>query len=61
MDPRLLELLVCPQTRGALVYDREKQELLSKNAGLAYPIRDAIPIMLIDEARSLSDAEINAL
>lgn len=61
IDPRLLELLVCPQTRGPLVYDREKQELLSKNAGLAYPIRDAIPIMLIDEARSLSDAEINAL
>ncbi len=61
IDPRLLELLVCPQTRGPLVYDREKQELLSKNAGLAYPIRDAIPIMLIDEARSLSDAELNAL
>ncbi|MEL6507744.1 MAG: Trm112 family protein, partial [Pseudomonadota bacterium] len=51
----------CPQTRGPLVYDREKQELLSKNAGLAYPIRDAIPIMLIDEARSLNDAELNAL
>lgn len=61
IDPRLLELLVCPQTRGPLVYDRDKRELLSKNAGLAYPIRDAIPIMLIDEARPLSDVEINQL
>ncbi len=57
VDPKLLEILVCPMTRGPLVYDREKQELISKQAGLAYPIRDGIPIMLPDEARELSDAE----
>ncbi len=57
IDPRLLESLVCPQTRGPLVYDREKGELLSKNAMLAFPIRDGVPIMLIDEARGLTDAE----
>ena len=61
IDPRLLEILVCPKSRGALVYDREKQELLSKKAGLAYPIRDGVPIMLIDEARSLSDDEMTRL
>ena len=57
IDPRLLEILVCPQTRGGLVYDRDKGELLSKKAMLAYPIRDGVPIMLIDEARTLSDDE----
>lgn len=57
IDPKLLEILVCPQTRGALVYDREKGELLSKKALLAYPIRDGVPIMLPEEARPLSDAE----
>ncbi len=57
VDPKLLEILVCPQTRGPLVYDREKQELVSRQAGLAYPIRDGIPIMLIGEARELSDSE----
>lgn len=57
IDPRLLEILVCPQTKGPLVYDREKSELLSKKAGLAYPIRDGVPIMLIDEARALDDDE----
>jgi len=57
VDPKLLEILVCPQTRGPLAYDREKQELISRQAGLAYPIRDGIPIMLIGEARELSDAE----
>ena len=57
VDPKLLEILVCPQTRGPLVYDREKQELVSRQAGLAYPIRDGIPIMLIGEARELSDTE----
>lgn len=57
VDPKLLEILVCPQTRGPLVYDREKQELISRQAGLAYPIRDGIPIMLIGEAREISDAE----
>ncbi len=61
IDPRLLEILVCPQTRGPLVYDRAKNELLSKNAALAYPIRDAIPIMLTDEARPLTDEELNRL
>ena len=57
IDPRLLEILVCPLTKGPLVYDRAAQELLSAEAGLAYPIRDGIPIMLADEARSLSDDE----
>ena len=60
-DPKLLEILVCPQTRGPLSYDREKQELVSRQAGLAYPVRDGIPIMLIGEARELSDTEKNAL
>jgi uncharacterized protein YbaR (Trm112 family) len=52
-DPRLLERLVCPLTKTLLVYDRERQELVSRAAGLAYPIRDGIPIMLVDEARAL--------
>ncbi|MEO1252724.1 MAG: Trm112 family protein [Pseudomonadota bacterium] len=60
-DPKLLELLVCPQTRGPLTLDRAKGELLSKKAGLAYPIRDGVPIMLVDEARTLGDEEIAAL
>ncbi len=50
MDPKLLELLVCPVTKGPLVFDRERQELVSKTARLAYPVRDGIPVMLIDEA-----------
>jgi uncharacterized protein len=53
-DPRLLELLVCPVTKTRLAYDAEKQELVSRAAGLAYPIRDGIPIMLPEEARELS-------
>jgi uncharacterized protein YbaR (Trm112 family) len=53
IDPKLLEILVCPLTKGALHYDREKQELVSEKAKLAYPIRDGIPIMLVDEARKL--------
>lgn len=57
LDPRLLEILVCPQSKGPLVYDRSANELLSKKARLAYPIRDGIPIMLIEEARALTDAE----
>jgi hypothetical protein len=57
IDPKLLEILVCPQTKGPLVYDRAANELLSKKARLAYPIRDGIPIMLVEEARALSDAE----
>lgn len=55
VDPRLLEILVCPLTKGPLVYDRQKQELVSKQAGLAYPIRDGIPIMLVEEARPLDE------
>ncbi len=61
VDPKLLQILVCPQTKGPLVYDRSKSELLSKKAGLAYPIRDGVPIMLTDEARQLTDAELNGL
>ena len=57
VDAKLLEILVCPLTKGPLVYDRAAQELLSAQAGLAYPIRDGIPIMLADEARTLSDEE----
>jgi uncharacterized protein len=57
VDPRLLELLVCPLTKGTLRYDRERQELISEQAGLAYPIRDGIPIMLVDEARPLDEDE----
>ncbi len=53
MDPRLLEILVCPVTKGPLVYDRAAGELISRAAGLAYPVRDGIPIMLPDEARPL--------
>ncbi len=55
VDPKLLEILVCPVTKGPLRYDAEQQELISDRAGLAYPIRDGIPIMLVDEARSLED------
>jgi hypothetical protein len=57
VDPRLLEILVCPLTKAPLRYDREAQELISEEAGLAYPIRDGIPIMLVDEARPLRDDE----
>ena len=53
VDPKLLEILVCPVTKGPLEYDQAAQELISKQAGLAYPIRDGIPIMLADEARRL--------
>lgn len=56
-DPKLLEILVCPVTKTTLIYDRDKQELISRAAGLAYPIRNGVPIMLADEARPLSDAE----
>ena len=53
VDPKLLEILVCPLTKGPLEYDAERQELVSRAARLAYPIRDGIPIMLVDEARRL--------
>ena len=55
VDPKLLELLTCPLTKGLLVYDRENNELVSERAQLAYPIRDGIPIMLVSEARKLED------
>ena len=55
VDPKLLEILVCPLTKGPLRYDAAAQELISEQAGLAYPIRDGIPIMLVDEARRLDD------
>ena len=55
MDPKLLELLVCPVTKGPLTFDRERQELISRSARLAYPVRDGIPVMLENEARELTD------
>ena len=58
MDAKLLELLVCPVTKGPLVYQRETGELISRSARLAYPVRDGIPILLENEARELSDAEL---
>jgi len=57
VDPKLLELLVCPSSRKPLRYDRERQELISESARLAYPVRDGVPIMLIDEARELGADE----
>jgi uncharacterized protein len=57
LDPKLLEILVCPLTKSTLRYDSAKQELISDKAGLAYPIRDGIPIMLADEARKLKSSE----
>lgn len=58
LDPKLLEMLVCPVTRGRLRYDQELQELISDKAGLAYPIRDGIPILLADEARHLEEETV---
>ena len=55
VDPKLLEILVCPATKGPLEYDADAQELVSRQAGLAYPVRDGIPIMLVDEARPLDE------
>jgi uncharacterized protein YbaR (Trm112 family) len=57
IDPKLLEILVCPLTKAPLRYDAARQELISEQAGLAYPIRDGIPIMLVDEARELNATE----
>ncbi len=57
VDPRLLEILVCPVTHGPLTYDRQRSELVSKSAKLAYPVRDGVPVMLPEEARSLDDGE----
>ncbi|MBM3387010.1 MAG: Trm112 family protein [Betaproteobacteria bacterium] len=61
MDTKLLELLVCPVTKGPLSHDRERQELLSRSARLAYPVRNGIPILLENEARTLSDEELERL
>lgn len=60
MDSKLIELLVCPVTKGPLDYNRERQELISRSARLAYPIRDGIPVLLENEARPLTDAELEA-
>jgi len=57
IDPKLLEILVCPVTKGPLIYDRERLELVSKLAGLAYPVRNGVPIMIAGEARELSEEE----
>ncbi len=57
VDPRLLAILVCPLTKAPLTYDRERQELVSKAAGLAYPVRDGVPVMVIEEARELDADE----
>ncbi len=61
MDPKLLEILVCPVTKGPLIYDKKNQELISRSARLAYPIRDDIPVMLEEEARTVSAEEAEAL
>ncbi len=57
IDPRLLAVLVCPLTKAPLSYDRDRQELVSKAAGLAYPVRDGVPVMVIEEARELAESE----
>lgn len=57
MDAKLLQILVCPVTKGPLIYDKKNNELISKSARLAYPIRDGIPVMLEDEARQLTESE----
>ena len=61
MDPKLLEILVCPVTKGPLIWKPQANELISKSARLAYPVRDGIPIMLEDEARKLTPEEVEAL
>ena len=61
MDKKLLELLVCPVTTGSLIYQRDTQELVSRSARLAYPVRDGIPVLLEVEARTLSDDEVDKL
>lgn len=60
-DPKLLEILICPVTRTMLRYDSDRQELISRAAGLAYPIRDGVPVMLPGEARELTDEERDAI
>jgi len=58
MDTKLLQILVCPVTKGSLIFNKTTNELISKSAGLAYPIKDGIPVMLEEEARKLTDEEI---
>ena len=58
MDPKLLQILVCPVTKGPLIYNKSTNELISKSARLAYPIKDGIPVLLEDEARKLNDDEV---
>jgi uncharacterized protein len=58
MDKKILDILVCPVTKGPLIYDKDNQELISRSAKLAYPIRDDIPVMLENEARALSDEDL---
>lgn len=60
MDAKLLQILVCPVTKGVLIYSKATNELISKSAGLAYPIRDGIPVMLEDQARKLTEDEVVA-
>ena len=60
-DPKLLELLVCPLTKMPLIYDREAQELISRAAGLAFPIRHGVPLMIVDAARQLDDADLQKI
>jgi hypothetical protein len=60
VDPRLLEILICPVSRSPLVYDRQRGELISKTAGLAFPVRNGVPIMLVEEARDLNTPDANA-
>lgn len=61
MDPKLLQILVCPITKGPLIYNKANNELISKTARLAYPIKDGIPVLLEDEARKLNDEELATL
>ncbi len=61
IDPRLLEILVCPLTKSTLVYDRDRQELLSRKAALAFPIRNGVPLMTAEAARPLTDEELARL
>lgn len=61
MDKKLLDILVCPVTKGPLIYDKKKQELISRSARLAYPVRDGIPVMLEEEARAISEEEMEQL
>ncbi len=57
MNAKLLRMLVCPITKGALIFDKKRGELISKTAGLAYPVKDGIPVMLVEEARKIEDKE----